>query len=132
LCDGEEKRAILAKQLYEVRPALSLDAYAAVAVWVPDRDNPEPQGVLQTLTVVPDEGEEGTECSRERFRGIIETPSPRVTVYSRSIDEVDVPAGPALVLRSVTARSDDPREEERRPAGCCTWGRTGWSRCRCR
>lgn len=112
LCDPERICAELAARLQQVRPELHVDEFARTAVWVPNRDSSDIGGTLQVGLMGPDAGDEGKESSREYFRSLIE-PDQRTwcTVFSRSIDEVDIPAGPALLVREVITRHEPPESE---------------------
>lgn len=113
LCDGQETRAELAERLRIVRPELRPEDFVRVAVWVPRRDTSEIAGVLRVTLLGPEEGDEGKPSSRDYFRSLLE-PDERTwcTVFSRDIEEIEIPAGPTLFVREIMTRHKPPESEE--------------------
>lgn len=127
LCDGDENREVLEYRLRVAHPNLISDSHQHVAVWVPDRSVPEVAGVVFVDLVLPDPGRG---LDREYYRGLID-PDQRTwcTVFSRTVEDVELPAGPALLVREVIAQrepvgSDEAEMAEEHtiytvfPAGC--------------
>jgi hypothetical protein len=104
LCDGDSTQAALAVRLARTHPELIAEPHLLLGVWVPDRSAPDVAGLMTVDWVLPDEDRP---LGRSYYRGLIE-PDRRVghTVFDRHVDEVDVPAGPALLVREVIARPD--------------------------
>ncbi len=71
-------------------------------MWVHDRARPEVKGLMAVDWILPDEGRALT---RDYYRSLID-PDRRegVIVVGRVVDEVNVPAGPALLVQEVIAR----------------------------
>ncbi|MBV9013136.1 MAG: hypothetical protein JO272_14005 [Pseudonocardiales bacterium] len=106
LCDGEAVRVTLAAKLERTHPELIADLHLLLGAWVPDRSVPDIAGLMTVDWVLPDEGRPLDRCY---YRGLID-PDRRSghTVFNRQVDEVEVPAGPALLVREVIARRDSP------------------------
>ncbi|MGH3826452.1 MAG: hypothetical protein ACRDQX_04655 [Pseudonocardiaceae bacterium] len=104
LSDGAQAQAALAARLERTHPELIADPHLLLGVWVPDRSVPDIAGLMTVDWVLPDEGQPLTLAS---YRGLID-PDRRSghTVFGRHLDEVVVPAGPALLVREVIARRD--------------------------
>jgi hypothetical protein len=109
LCDGEPAQAAqaaLAARLERTHPELITDLHLLLGVWVPDRSVPDLAGVMTVDWVLPDEGQL---LDRRYYRSLIDPDRRRGhIVFSRQVDEVDVPAGPALLVREVIARRASP------------------------
>lgn len=71
---------------------------------MPDRSVPDVVGLMTVDWVLPDEGQP---LDLSYYHGLVE-PDRRSghTVFGRHVDEVEVPAGPALLVREVIARRD--------------------------
>lgn len=104
LCDGEAAQAVLATRLERTHHELIADPHLQLGVWVPDRAAPAVAGLMTVDWVVPDEGQA---LDRTSYRALID-PDRRSghAVFGRHIDEVEVPAGAALLVREVIARRD--------------------------
>lgn len=102
LCDGEDNRGLLADRLRETHPTLIEDPHQDLAVWVPDRETPQVAGVMLADLLA---SEPGHPADREHYRALID-PDPRTwcVVYSQSIEDVDLAAGPALLVREVISK----------------------------
>lgn len=102
LCDGEQARATLVKVLERTHSELIADPHLLIALWVPDRSVPEVAGLMTVDWVVPDVGRH---LDLRSYRSLLE-PDQRSghVVFGRHIDEVEVPAGDALLVREVIAR----------------------------
>lgn len=107
LCDGEAAQAVLATRLERTHHELIADPHLLLGVWVPDRAAPTVAGLMTVDWVLPDEGRA---LNRASYRALID-PDRRSghTVFGRHIDEVEVPAGEALLVREVIARRDSSR-----------------------
>ncbi|MPZ66618.1 MAG: hypothetical protein GEU83_14275 [Pseudonocardiaceae bacterium] len=101
LCDGGRTRAKLARRLERLQPTLTADPHLMVEVWVPDRASPRVAGLLFVDWVVPDGG---LRIDREYYRGLIE-PDRRsgVRVFAHYVDDVELPAGPAVLVSEIIA-----------------------------
>ncbi len=104
LCDGQEPQDALAARLERIHPELIADPHLLLAVWVPDRAIPEVAGLMTVDWVMPDDGRP---LDRASYRGLID-PDRRTghQVFGRHVDEIEVPAGPALMVREIIARPD--------------------------
>lgn len=102
LCDGDPVQAALVSQLERTHPDLIADPHLLIAMWVPDRSVPEVAGLMTMDWVVPDEGRP---LDRTSYRDLID-PDRRSghEIFDRHINEVEVPAGEALLVREVIAR----------------------------
>lgn len=102
LCDSEAAQAVLATRLERTRSKLIADPHLLLGVWVPDRSVPDVAGFMTVDWVLPDEGRL---LDRSYYRSLLE-PDRRSghTAFSRHVDEVEIPAGPALLVREVIAR----------------------------
>lgn len=110
LCDGEENRALLGARLQRAHPKLVSEPSQELGVWVPNRDVPEVVGVLLVDLVL---GDEGYEASRDFYRSVIDADRRTgCTVYSRTVEDVEVPAGPALLVREVLVQHQPPGSGE--------------------
>lgn len=101
LCDGEKVRAKLARRLERLQPKLSGSQHLMVGMWVPDRASPKIAGLLFVDGVAPDEG---SRLDREYYRGLIK-PDRRhgVRVFAHYVDDVELPAGTALLVSEIVA-----------------------------
>ena len=106
LCDSDAARAALTARLERTHPELITDLHLLLGVWVPDRSVPEVAGLMTVDWVLPDEGRPLDRCY---YRGLIDPDRRRGhTVFNRQVNEMEVPAGPALLVREVIARRDSP------------------------
>lgn len=104
LCDGAAAQAALATCLERTHPGLITDPHLQLGVWVPDRSVPDVAGLMTVDWVLPDDGRP---LDRTYYRSLIDPDRRRGhTVFGRLVDEVEVPAGPALLVREVIARRD--------------------------
>lgn len=104
LCDGEQERADLAAALEHSHPNMVASQPDALWVWVPDRTVPVWSGMMTMTWYTPD----GTwRLDRASYRELIE-PDGRsgVSVVERVIDDVDLPAGEALLVREIVERRE--------------------------
>lgn len=110
LCDGQYNRAVLEYRLQCTHPDLMVERHNGLGVWVPSRNLPDIGGFLVIDARL---GDEGHELRREEYRSLID-PDQRdwCTVFSRHIEEVELPAGPALVVREVLSQNQAPGSEE--------------------
>ncbi len=110
LCEGGDNRVLLESRLHRGHPMLISEPHQELGVWVPRRDVPEVVGVLLVDLVL---GDEGHELRRDFYRGLID-PDPRTwcTVLSRHIEDVEVSAGPALLVREVIVQHQPPGSGE--------------------
>lgn len=107
LCDGAAAQAALAARLERTHPELIADPHLLLGVWVPERSVPDVAGLMTVDWVLPDEGRL---LDRASYRSLIDPDRRRGhTVFGRHVDEVEVPAGPALLVREVIARRDSRR-----------------------
>lgn len=99
LCEGENNRVLLESRLNRGHPLLISEPRQGLGVWVPRRDVPEVAGALLVDLVL---GDTGHELSRGFYRSLID-PDQRTwcTVLSRTIEDIQVSAGPALLVREV-------------------------------
>ena len=105
LCDGESARAELAARLERSHPLLVDEPHLVLGVWVPDRSEPEVAGLVTMDLILPDGNRPLT---RGYYRSLIDPDRRRGhTVYGRGVDELDVPAGPALLVQEVISRPDE-------------------------
>jgi hypothetical protein len=104
LCDDEGLRRRLAVGLKRAnRDLLGPDPPVLAAVWVPDRTVGDPQGMLTVDWAGPDPG---VRLDLPYYRGLVETtPRAGVEILEQKMDEVTLPAGPALRIRERTVRS---------------------------
>ncbi|MGH3875106.1 MAG: hypothetical protein ACRDSR_27015 [Pseudonocardiaceae bacterium] len=104
LCDGATAQDALATRLERTHPELIADSHLLLGIWVPDRSVPEVAGLMTVDWVLPDDGRP---LDRAYYRSLIDPDRRRGhTVFGRHVDEVEVPAGPALLVREVIARRD--------------------------
>jgi hypothetical protein len=110
MCDGQENRALLGARLHRAHPKLISEPRQELGVWVPDRKIPEVAGVLMVDLVL---GDEGHEASRDYYRSRID-PDQRtgLTVFSRAVEDVELPAGPALLVRELVVQHQPPESGE--------------------
>jgi hypothetical protein len=101
LCDGKGARATLARRLQCLQPRLTDVSHLLVAVWVPHRASPKVAGLLYVDRVVP---AGRVRIDREWCRNLIE-PDPRsgARVFAHYVDDVDLPAGPGLLVSEIVA-----------------------------
>lgn len=106
LCDGQENRALLEYRLNAAHPNLTVETHQDLGVWVPDRQVPEVAAVVLVDLVVDDDG---LGLNRSYYRSLLE-PDQRTwcTVFSRHIEEVELPVGPALLVREAIAQRESP------------------------
>ncbi len=105
LCDGEDVRSALADRLEASHPLLVDGPHLTVAVWVPDRSVPDVAGLTTVGWTVPDGPQPLT---RDYYRSLIDPDRPsRHPVLGRAVDDVEVPAGPALLVQEVISRPDE-------------------------
>ena len=99
LCDGAAAQAALAAKLERTHTELIADLHLLLGVWVPDRSVPDVAGLMTVDWVLSDEGQP---LDRSCYHSLVE-PDRRSghTVFGRHVDEVEVPAGPALLVREV-------------------------------
>lgn len=118
LADGQDNQAEAAARLRSALSDMITDDTKAAAIWKPRRDTPLLGGGMLVRGMMP---EPGAELTRESTRAMLE-PDLRtgITVFSRSIDDVDVPAGPALLVREVTAVHQPPDSEHEEIVGDST------------
>jgi hypothetical protein len=77
--------------------------HAMAAIWVPDPGTGDPQGVLTVDLVLADPGRP---LSTEYYRHLISrTQRPGTTVLDQSVEDITLPAGPAVRERERIARS---------------------------
>ncbi len=96
------RRDKLARVLERVQPELTAEPHLMVGVWVPAPTSPEVVGMLTVDRIVPPEGQR---VDREHYRALIEPDHRRkVTVFGRYIDDIEVPAGPALLVTEVVGQ----------------------------
>ncbi len=102
LCDGTSAQVALAAKLAENHAALIEEPHLILGVWVPDRAIPDVAGLMFVDWVVP---AEGLPVNRETYRALID-PDRRTdhVTFSRHVEELDIPAGEALLVREVIAR----------------------------
>lgn len=108
LAPGKVSR--LRKALRRLHPGLTAEPHQMVGIWVPDPDHGEIAGhvVLDWLL-----GEPGQPVTREYYRTLIEPDQRTLTVFARTIDDINLPAGPALQIQEVVAPSPSGPLEER-------------------
>jgi hypothetical protein len=104
LCDEETKAKRLAIGLAAAHTdLLGREAHAMAAVWVPDRAAGQLEGVLTVDWVLPDPG---AALTRDYYRQLLaKAKRAGVEILAQRLDEVDLPAGPALRVRERTSRS---------------------------
>lgn len=101
LCDGRPTRAKLARRLERLQPKLTADPHLMVGVWVPDRGSPKVAGLMFVDWVVPGKG---LRVDREYVRDLIEADRRSgVVVFARYLDDIELPAGPALLVSEIIA-----------------------------
>jgi hypothetical protein len=104
LCDTEQTQAALAALLKATHADLIADTHLLVAVWVPDRSVSEIVGLMTVDWILP---EEGQLLDISSYRDLVDSdPRRGLQALDRHIDEVEIPAGEALLVREVIARSD--------------------------
>lgn len=97
------RRDQVAERLERVQPELTSQHHLMVAVWAPQQASPELAGTLTVDRIVPPAGQR---VDRDDYRLLIEPDHRRkVTVFARYIDDIDVPAGPALLVTEVLTQS---------------------------
>ncbi len=103
LCDGAQAQALVAAKLAEAHSEMISEAHVVVGVWVPDRVLPDIAGMFFLDWVVPTD--DGLEVNRRTYRSLLD-PDCRTdhVTYRRMLKELDVPAGPALLVHEVIAR----------------------------
>lgn len=101
LCDGKKARIKLARRLEGMHPALTANGHLMVQVWVPDRASAKVAGLLLVDGVAP---AEKVRLDRDYYRGLIE-PDRRsgVRVFAHYVDDVELTAGPALLVSEMVA-----------------------------
>lgn len=92
----------LARVLERVQLDLTAEPHLMVGVWVPAPTSPEVVGMLTVDRIVPPEGQR---VEREHYQVLIEPDDrQKVTVFGRYIEEIEVPAGPALLVTEVVGQ----------------------------
>lgn len=106
LADGGDNQTEMAVRLRSAHCDIVTDDTKRAAVWKPKRDTPLLGGCMLIKMMLPDPG---VELTRAYCRCGLE-PDQRtgVTVFSRSIEDVEVPAGPALLVREVKTVHQPP------------------------
>jgi len=101
---------LLTRQLTVMHSALTEQPHLAVAVWVPDPETGELCGALAVDHLITDEV---PVLTREYYRSKVE-PDTRsyVEMFHREIEELDVPAGPALRVNEIVCRDEAQVIEE--------------------
>jgi len=85
------------------RKLIGPDPHVLVAVWVPDPSTGDGQGLLTVDWMLPDPG---TILDRAYYReSIARIRRPNLTILQQRIDDIDVPAGPAVRERERVSRS---------------------------
>jgi len=112
LCEAGPARAVLASRLAAAhRDILGPEPHVLAAVWVPNRAIPEALGILTVDWLV---AEPGTIVSRPDYRERIARASrPNLTVLTQLVEDVDLPAGPAVRERERVSRSSGRRFSRR-------------------
>lgn len=106
LADGEAARRRIADNLRREHDGLvgEPNSHLMIGIWVPDRTSGEIAAVMVLDLLVPGPGLDPV--TREGYRRLVDPDRRKgIEVYERTLEEVDVPAGPALVAREVIARS---------------------------
>lgn len=102
LSGDPKRRDKLAQELEKVAPELTAGAHLMAGVWVPGATSPKVAGMVTVDRIVPPEGQR---VDREHYRALIEPDHrKKVTVFGRYIDEVEVPAGPVLLVTEVVGQ----------------------------
>lgn len=104
LCDDEALQKRLAFGLMKAHgDLLGPKPHVLAAVWVPDRSIGDPQGMLTVDWIGPDPG---VRLDLPYYRRLVETTERTgVDILEQKMEEVTLPAGPALRIRERTARS---------------------------
>ncbi len=104
LCDNAAAHKKLAIGLMTAhRNLIGPDPHVLVAVWVPDPSTGDGQGLLTVDWMLPDPG---SALDRPYYRqSIARIRRPNLTVLHQRIDDIHVPAGPAVRERERVARS---------------------------
>lgn len=101
----------LRKALRRLQEELAADPHQMIGVWVRDPDSGEIAAHVTLDWLVPQPGEI---VSRAYYRSLLE-PDRRtgITVFDRRIDDIDVPAGPALQIQEIVAPAPRGAVQER-------------------
>lgn len=107
LAEGEGARRRVAENLRCDHPGI-IDppgSHTMAGIWVPDRVTGEICGLMYLDLIVP--GPDNQPVTRDGYRALVD-PDRRtgLRVIERHLDEVDMPAGPALLAREIIARSN--------------------------
>lgn len=102
LSDIPRRRDQLARRLERVQSELTAEPHLMVGVWVPAPTSPEVVGMLTVDRIVAPAGQR---VDRARYREMIEPDHrQKITVFGRYIDDIEVPAGPALLVTEVVGQ----------------------------
>jgi hypothetical protein len=112
LCDEGPLRAVLASRLAGAhRDLLGDEPHVMAGVWVPDRAVPEALGILTVDWLVADPT---SVVSRQDYRErIARSPRRDLTVLAQLVEDIDLPAGPAVRERERVSRSSGRRFSRR-------------------
>lgn len=101
----------LRKAVRRLQQQLTTEPQQMIGVWVREPDSGEITGHVTLNWLLPGPGEIVT---RDYYRSLLE-PDRRtgITVFARNIDDIDVPAGPALQIQEIVAPAPRGAVEER-------------------
>jgi hypothetical protein len=118
LCDDEGKRRRLAVGLAAAHPDLiGPEPHVFAAVWVPDRTSGDMQGSVLGDWMLPDPG---ASLNVAYYRSLMEKAErPHLEILAQRMDEVTLPAGPALRIQERSSRSSGRLFTRRRTAFEC-------------
>lgn len=105
LADGEWARRRVAENLRRehVRVIDEPDSHLMAGIWVPDRATGEIAAVMYLDWLIPGPGLDPV--TRDGYRALVDPDRRRdIDVRERSLSELDLPAGPALMTREIIAR----------------------------